>query len=288
MKNNSEIIIIMVFYRGFFMAELPELLILSQQMDYQLQLKEFAGGDLRQEKSLNLSPGDFLETIKGRKVLKVYNKGKWIFIQLSDDYHLLLNLGMGADILYQEAGQSPEEYQCLFQFTDGSAFTCKFWWMGKAEILPDKELPQHKATKDIAITPLDEGFTPEYLQELCQSRSQIKNLLLNQKKVGGIGNVYIHDIVFRAKIHPQSTANTLSVSSVNTLHKISQENLKEAIELGGLAYEKDFYGENNGFGTEHFLVAYKEGEPCPECRNTIEKIKTGSTSSYICPRCQKL
>ena len=66
------------------MAELPELLILSKQMDEQLQLKEFAEGELRQEKSLNLSPGEFLETIRGKKVLKVYNKGKWIFIQLSD------------------------------------------------------------------------------------------------------------------------------------------------------------------------------------------------------------
>lgn len=270
------------------MAELPELLILSKQMDEQLQLKEFAGGELRQEKSLNLSPGEFLETIRGKKVLKVYNKGKWIFIQLSDDYHLLLNLGMGADVLYHEAGQSPEEYQCLFQFTDGSYFTSKFWWIGRAELLPDEELPQHKATKDIAITPLDPEFTPEYLQNLCQARSQIKNLILNQKKIGGIGNVYIHDILFRAKLHPQKVANTIESVKIDDLHHIIRENLKKAIELGGLAYEKDFYGENNGFGTEHFLVAYKEGEPCPECGGTIEKIKTGSTSSYICPNCQKL
>lgn len=271
------------------MAELPELLILSKQMDEQLQLKEFAGGELRQEKSLNLSPGEFLETIRGKKVLKVYNKGKWIFIQLSDDYHLLLNLGMGADVLYHQEGQEmPEEYQCLFQFTDGSYFTSKFWWIGRAELLQNEELAEHKATKDIAITPLDDGFTPEYFRKLCQARSQIKNLLLNQKKIGGIGNVYIHDILFRAKLRPQKVANTIESVKIDDLHHIIQENLKEAIELGGLAYEKDFYGENNGFETEHFLVAYKEGEPCPECGGTIEKIKTGSTSSYICPNCQKL
>lgn len=271
------------------MAELPELLILSKQMDDQLQLKEFASGELRQEKSLNLSPLDFLETIKGKKLLKVYNKGKWIFIHLSDDHHLLLNLGMGAEVLYHEKDQElPEEYQCLFQFTDGSSFTCKFWWIGRAEVMTDGELSQHKATKDIAISPLDGEFTPEYFHQLCSSRSQIKNLILNQKKIGGIGNVYIQDILFRAKIHPQKVANTLESCKIDNLHSIIRKNLKEAIKLGGLAYEKDFYGENKGFGVEHFLVAYKEGEPCPECGGTIEKIKTGSTSSYICPNCQKL
>jgi len=271
------------------MAELPELTILAGQMDRELQSQEFQQCEFRQEKSLNLSVEEFIQKIRGKKVVKVYNKGKWIFIQLSDDYHLLLNLGMGADILYHEPGAGlPEEYQCLFQFTDGSAFSCKFWWIGRAELLPDEELPQHKATMDIAISPLNVEFTPEHFRKLCGARSQIKNLILNQKKIGGIGNVYIQDILFRAKIHPQKVANTLQTCKVDTLYSIIQENLKNATEIGGLAYEKDFYGENNGFDRNYFLVAYKEGEPCPECGNTIEKIKTGSTSSYICPHCQEL
>jgi formamidopyrimidine-DNA glycosylase len=271
------------------MAELPELIILSGQMDKELQSKEFDKSEFRQEKSLNLPVEEFIQKIKGKKIINVFNKGKWIFIQLSDDYHLLLNLGMGADILYYGPGQDiPSEYQCLFQFTDGSGFSCKFWWMGRAELLQDQELTQHKATKDIAISPLDDEFTQEYFRELCKARSQIKNLILNQKKIGGIGNVYIHDILFRAKIHPQKVANTLDSHQVDNLHVIIIENLKNALDEGGLAFEKDFYGQQNGFEQDFFLVAYNEGKPCPECSNTIEKIKTGSTSSYICPNCQKL
>lgn len=271
------------------MAELPEIVILTEQMDQELQSKEFQAGELRQEKSLNLPVDEFIREIRGKKIFKVYNKGKWIFIQLSDDYYLLLNLGMGADLLFHEPDSDPpEEYQCYFQFTDGSSFSCKFWWIGRAELLQDLELPEHNATKDIAISPLDDGFTIEHFRELCQARSQIKNLILNQKKIGGIGNVYIHDMLFRARIHPQTVANTIESVKVNHLHEIILENLKNAIQLGGLAYEKDFYGQNNGFDREHFLVAYKEGESCPECGGTIEKIKTGSTSSYICSNCQKL
>ena len=271
------------------MAELPELVILTRQMDQELKSKEFQAGELRQEKSINLPADEFIQKIRGKTVVKVYNKGKWIFIQLSDDYYLLLNLGMGADVLFHAPGsESPEEYQCYFQFTDGSSFSCKFWWIGRAELLEQQELAEHKATKDIAISPLDDEFTQDYFRKLCQARSQIKNLILNQKKIGGIGNVYIQDILFKAKIHPQTVANTIKPVKLDHLHNIIQDNLKNAIELGGLVYEKDFYGQNNGFDQEHFLVAYKEGKPCPECGGTIEKIKTGSTSSYICPHCQKL
>ncbi len=271
------------------MAELPEILILTRQMDHELKSKEFDSAVLLQEKSLNIPVVDFISNITGKKVVKVYNKGKWIFIQLSNDYYLLLNLGMGADILYHEPGQEmPENYQCLFCFADGSAFTSRFWWVGRAELLQSQELVHHKATRDIAISPLDAEFTPEYLKDLCKSRSQIKNLLLNQRKIGGIGNVYIHDILFKAGMHPQKVANTLESSQIDDLHRIIRENLKDALDKGGLAYEKDFYGQNNGFDREYFLVAYKEGEPCPECHGTIEKIKTGSTSSYICPQCQGL
>lgn len=271
------------------MAELPELVILARQMNQELEGKEINSGELLQKKSLNLAPDDFIRSITGKTVIKVYNKGKWIFIQLSDNYHLLLNLGMGADIFFHQPGQDlPDNYQCLFHFTDGSAFTSRFWWVGRAELLPDRELTQHKATKDLAISPLDKEFTPEYLKKLCQSRSQIKNLLLNQRKISGIGNVYIHDILFKAGIHPQKPANALESCKIENLHMIIWGNLEDALSKGGLLYEKDFYGEVKGFDREYFLVAYKDGEPCPVCGATIEKIKTGSTSSYICPSCQKL
>ena len=104
----------------------------------------------------------------------------------------------------------------------------------------------------------------------------------------GIGNVYIHDILFKAKIHPQKPVDSLEPSKIDNLFKIMKENLQRSLNSGGLAYEKDFYGENGGFTKDLFLVAYKEGENCPDCGRTIEKIKTGSTSSYICPECQKL
>jgi formamidopyrimidine-DNA glycosylase len=271
------------------MAELPEIMILTRQIRNELKDKEFESVEIIQEKSLNMEKEDFIENILSKKVIGAYNKGKWIFLELSGNSNLLLNLGMGADILfYNKEEDLPEKYQCRFQFKDHSGFTCRFWWFGHVEFVPNEELIEHKPTKDIALSPLDLNFTSEYFTKLIKGRSQIKNLILNQKKIGGIGNVYIHDILFIAKIHPQRLANSLKSEEIEDIYKIIGENLKNARDKGGLAYEMDFYGIKEGYTTDDFLVAYKEGEPCPVCGTAIEKIKTGSTSSYICPKCQQL
>lgn len=271
------------------MAELPEIMVLSKQMNDELKSKEFKSADIIQEKCLNMEVEDFKDQIAGKIIKKVYNKGKWIFFELTDSYHLLLNLGMGADISYYSSNEDfVEQYQCRFHFTDGSGFTCKFWWFGHLNLVLNGELSEHKPTKDIAISPLDLDFTIDYLRKICKGRAMIKNIILNQKKVGGIGNVYIHDILFKAKLHPKKPVNSLESFQIDNLFNIMVENLRYAVDKKGLAYEKDFYGKNGEFNKDYFLVAYKEGEKCPECGEIIEKIKTGSTSSYICPKCQKL
>ncbi|MGF7117074.1 Fpg/Nei family DNA glycosylase [Methanobacterium oryzae] len=271
------------------MAELPEIMVLSQQMDKELKSKEFKSIDVVQEKCLNMESEDFKRELIGKTIENVYNKGKWIFFKLSDDYHLLLNLGMGADILYYDSYEDfTDEYQCCFHFTDNSGFTCKFWWFGHVELIKNSELGDHKPTKDIAISPLDPQFTLGYFKSICKGRAGVKNLILNQKKIGGIGNVYVHDILFRAKIDPKTPVNTLNDAQIDNLFETIKENLKKSLDMKGLAYEMDFYGNNGKFSRDYFLVAYNEGEKCPDCSAVIQKIKTGSTSSYICPECQKL
>lgn len=271
------------------MAELPEIMILSRQMGHELKSKEFKSADVVQEKCLNMGIEEFKDKIAGKTVKKVYNRGKWIFFELTGGYHLLLNLGMGADILhYSPDENSSKKYQCQFSFTDNSGFTCKFWWFGHVDLVRDNELSQHKSTRDIAISPLDADFTLDYFKKVCNGRAMIKNTILNQKKIGGIGNVYIHDILFNAKLHPKKPTHSLEPFQLDNLFEIIKGNLNYALDKKGLSYEKDFYGKNGEFSRDYFLVAYKEGEKCPDCGTIIEKIKTGSTSSYICPECQKL
>jgi formamidopyrimidine-DNA glycosylase len=114
----------------------------------------------------------------------------------------------------------------------------------------------------------------------------VKTFLLEQKNIAGIGNVYAQDILFRARLHPNRKLQTLSETEIKALYSAIKTVLNRSIELGGLAYELDFHGQKGKFDQNKFLVGYKTGKPCPECGTRIEKIKTGSTASYICPTCQ--
>ncbi len=271
------------------MPELPEITVLSKQMAKKITGKQIHKVEPYQPKCLNIPPEQFVETAVGKTIGQIYGRGKWLFIKLESDHYLLINLGMGADLLYfKPKSKLPEKYQFKLIFADHSGFTIRFYWFGYIHLVSEKELSQHKLTAKLGISPLDKEFTKEYLQKLSAKRkTRIKSLLLDQKNIAGIGNVYIQDILFNARLHPNRKANSLSEQEINKLYDAIKTILNSSIEKGGLAYEKNFYGQKGNFGGEDFQVGYKTGKPCPVCSTPIEKIRTGSTASYICPKCQK-
>jgi formamidopyrimidine-DNA glycosylase len=144
-------------------------------------------------------------------------------------------------------------------------------------------------TGKLGTSPIDKEFTVEKFASLLSGRrGAIKSFLLNQENVAGIGNVYVQDILFKARLHPLRMTQTLTESEIEALHRSICEALNQSIRLGGLKYERDLHGRYGKYGPEHFLVAYKTDKPCPVCKTVIVKIRTGSTASYICPKCQKL
>jgi formamidopyrimidine-DNA glycosylase len=201
-----------------------------------------------------------------------------------------MNLGMGGDLRYHKTDSTlPKKHQLQLTFEDKTKLTVTFFWFGYIHTASDKELPKHKMTSRLGISPVDKEFTVEKFASLLQGRrGAIKSFLLNQHYLAGIGNVYVQDPLFIAELHPLRMIQTLTELEMRALHRGLREVLTESVGLGGLKYERDLYGRHGRFGPEHFLVAYKTNEPCPECGTAIAKIKTGTTASYICPKCQKL
>jgi len=272
------------------MAELPEIAKLTEQMRETLHGKTLKTITLLQEKCANIPADEFQRRTEGAKFESIENKGKWIITTLDNGENILLSLGMGADILFFENEKDlPEKYQIKLLFTDGSGYTARFWWFGKFLLASDKELATEPNTKDIAIDPFDERFTLEYFYSLLKGKkTQIKAFLMNQKNVGGIGNMYMHDILFKARLHPQKKISEISSDEIKLLYDSITELMNLSREKGSFAYESDFFGQKGGFTTDCFLVGYKENQPCPVCGETIIQIKTGSTSTFICPACQKI
>ena len=272
------------------MAELPEITKLAAQMKDKLCGKTLDNIEIIQEKCANIPVGEFQSRTAGAKITDVYNKGKWIFTSHDNGEHILLSLGMGADILYFEnAGHIPAKYQIKVLFTDGTGYTARFWWFGKFFLAASDELASEPNTKDIAIHPFDERFTLEYLSSLLKGRkTQIKAFLMDQKNLGGIGNMYMHDILFNAKLHPQRKISDISADEIKILYNSIMQVLNLSREKGSFAYENDFFGQKGGFTSDYFLVGYRENCECPVCGENIILIRTGGTSAFICPNCQKL
>jgi len=272
------------------MAELPEITKLAGQMKSTLVGKTLATIDLLQEKCANIPAVEFQARTEGAKITDVYHKGKWIITSLTGGENILLSLGMGGDIFYFKSEETlPEKYQIKVTFTDKTGYTARFWWFGKFLLVNDKELASDPSTKDIATDPFDPQFTPEYFAALLKGKkTQIKAFLMNPKNVGGIGNMYMHDILFKAGLHPQTKISDMSASDVARLYDSIQSVLDLSRSKGSFSYESDFFGEKGGYSMDDFLIGYKENQPCPACSDNIVQIKTGSTSSFVCPTCQKV
>jgi formamidopyrimidine-DNA glycosylase len=271
------------------MPELPEITNLARQMTKQLNGKRITDLDLTQPKCLNVSVRKFRRII-GKTIQATDAKGKWLFTSLQPDDNLLLNLGMGGDLRYHRSDATlPKKHQLRITFHDKTKLTVGFFWFGFIHIASDKELPKHSMTNKLGLSPTSREFTVgNFASLLSGRRGAIKSFLLNQKNVSGIGNVYVQDPLFKAKLHPLRMTQTLTEKEIETLHRSIGEVLNQSTRLGGLKYERDLYGRHGKYGPEQFLIAYKTDEPCPVCKTTIVKIKTGSTASYICPNCQRL
>jgi len=272
------------------MPELPEIAVIARQMNKETAGKRIADIEVRQPKNLNMPVQEFVKAAKEKTINNVSSKGKWVFVKLDPAYYMLINRGMNADLLYFTPKHTlPEKYQFKLTFSDKTGFTIQFQWFGYVHLVSEKNLNKHKLTAQLGISPIEKEFTLEHFKGLLATKKGgIKSFLIDQKNVAGIGNVYIQDILFKAKLHPNRKIPTLSEKEISNLYNAIKNVLNHSIKLGGLTYEKDFYGQNGKFTINEFFVGYKTGKPCPTCKTPIEKIKTGSTASYICPKCQTL
>jgi formamidopyrimidine-DNA glycosylase len=268
------------------MPELPEIESRAREMQQALVGRTISAITVLQPKSLNVDAESFAHALAGAEILAVSARGKWIVTEISQGW-FLLNLGMGGEVLLVTPDTLPDKRRLVLAFRDGACLAINFWWVGYAHYLAPNDLAGHEMTARLGPNALE--VTPAALQELVGGRrSRIKSLLLDQSQLAGIGNFYIHDILFLARLHPLRTADTLLPDDVERLHRAIEQGLQPSLDQGGAWYELRLDGHRGGFGQENLLVAYREGQACPACGATIVKLKTGGTSSFICPHCQAL
>ncbi|HWR67209.1 MAG TPA: DNA-formamidopyrimidine glycosylase family protein [Bellilinea sp.] len=263
------------------MPEVPEIASRAREHNAALPGKRINGVEILQPKCLNVPVEVFSTGLIGALVESAGYHGKWIQVHTNQGW-LLINMGMGGDILLVTPATLPAKHTIFIQFSDDTCLSLSFWWFGHVHYVPEGSLASHAPTAKLGPNVLD--LSLEDFRRLAAGQgTSVKTFLLDQSRVAGIGNAYAHDILFLARIHPLRKMDSLTSDEIDALYQGIQDGLRPSLEVNGAFYEKDIYGRPGGFAMERILIGYRENAPCPECGTPIVKIKTGSTSSFICP-----
>ena len=266
------------------MPETPEITSRAMEMNKELSGKTIQSFEVLQSKCLNVTPDELNQYLGQAVIESVTHHGKWIMARTSQGW-LLVNLGMGGEILLANRNQMPAKYRLVVDFSDQTCLAINFWWFGYVHFCALDGLADHPMIAKLGPNVLDLS-EEEFMNLLRLQKGKLKAFLLDQKRIAGIGNAYIHDILYLAKLHPNRIIASLTASETSALFEGIQNGLRPSLAKGGAFYEMNLYGQKGGFQMEDIIIGYRENSPCPQCGTPIQKIKTGPTSSFICPTCQ--
>lgn len=272
------------------MPELPEVEIAARSLAPQVIGRSITGiAKLDWERMIDTpSPAVFRELIVGRRFEAVGRRAKWLLCSLDAGWTLAFHLRMSGNLTVQESSIEPNIHTHLvLGLNDGRRLFFedqrKF---GRVMLLDPAGLAELDAR--FGPEPLAAGFTPEELcRRLANRRTKIKPLLLDQQVVAGLGNIYVSEALWLAKIHPERIAAEVSAEECRHLQSAIVSVLTRAIANQGstLRNYRNSYGEN-GRNQEHFSVYARAGEPCERCATPISRTVIAQRSSFFCEQCQ--
>jgi formamidopyrimidine-DNA glycosylase len=276
------------------MPELPEVELVAKSLNKLVSGRKIIAAELLRERLAPFNPpAEFAEKLKNSTVNHVHRRGKHILFDLDNKQTLLAHLRMsGRFMLFPIERELPKFTHAVLYFADEARLAFQDQrHFGFMKIVETAKLHETKELKNLAPEPFSESFTPSYLRgTLSKSKKNLKEVLLDQTKVCGLGNIYASESLFLAKINPQISANALSARKINLLFEKIREVLAESIAHGSTLnvnpenIDGSYYG---GDYEERWRVYDREKQPCVNCKNVIERIKQGGRSSYFCPKCQK-
>lgn len=243
-------------------------------------------------------PAKMAERLTGTRVLALRRRSKYILADLSSEETLLIHLGMSGRMLISglQLGAFVHEHPAtekhdhvVFHMENGARVTFndprRF---GAMDLLDTGRAEQHPLLAEIGPEPLGNGFSQSYLVEkLSRRATPIKSALLDQKLVAGLGNIYVCEVLFRAKIAPDRLAR--DVKDAGRLVAIIRDVLNEAITAGGSSLRDYRQADGElGYFQHGFAVYGREGADCvtPNCGAAIARIVQSGRSSFYCPKCQ--
>jgi len=271
------------------MPELPEVETIRRELDEELPGLEVKDVICKDARLLKPDPKVIENAIIGERFLEVDRRAKLLAFRFTNDVNLLCHLRMSGRLLFRDQDDPEDTYvEVKLKLSEGKelrfANARKFGYM---QLASDEEV--QKAFAKYGPEPFDDLTLEKFKEILGGSRAMIKNLLMDQSKIAGVGNIYANDALFLAKIHPEKSANSLSASQQVSLFEALKKVLWEGLETKGASdqWYRTAHGEKGGY-QELFRVYGKAGQPCPrkDCDGRIKRIKVGGRGTFYCPICQ--
>ena len=271
------------------MPELPEVETSRRGIEPHLKGQRISGVVIRQARLRWPIPDQLATVLKGRKVLSVDRRGKYLLIRFHHGT-LLIHLGMSGSlrILDQQTTAGKHDHFDLL-LSSGKALRLRDPRRFGAVLWANASPQEHPLIACLGPEPLEASFNAAYLHaQGSRRRVAIKNLIMDSKILVGVGNIYASESLFRARIHPQRTSNRISIQRYAGLVESIREVLTKAIAVGGTTL-RDFQREDGspGYFAQELQVYGRTGEPCPACGEPIHNRTIGQRSSFFCPRCQR-
>ena len=239
----------------------------------------------------DISRPAFDRGLRNALITAVGRRGKYILFELESGRMLATHLRMTGKFLALSVDDKLPPYaHVVFHLDDERRLVfCDMRQFGRMRLIVSAErLPKELTT--LAPEPLSEHFTEEYfLQTLSRSKRSLKQLLLDQTRVLGLGNIYASEALFLAGVNPMKSAHRLSKPRARKLYEAIRVVLQEAIDAGSTLRIDLADGNGSYFeAPERFWRVYeREGEPCVNCGTKIRRVVQGARSTYYCPQCQK-
>ena len=284
------------------MPELPEVETVKLELTNKVITKKISQAIVKHSKIIQrLSQINFTEYLKNKTIKEVFRRGKYIIFVLHPMGELVIHLGMTGVLIYpydnnylklNKNSLNPKHNHLLIFFTDDTQLVFndvrKF---GKVYLV--KNRMEIDSIARLGIEPLSSQFSSEIFFQIIKKnpKKKIKSLLMNQKLIAGVGNIYANEALYRAHIHPLRLASSLNYQEIDLLHQKIQFVLRKAIQLKGSTISdgafRDTNGEKGEFKQEIQIYARRR-EACFKCHHPIEMVRIDGRSSFYCPKCQKL
>ena len=278
------------------MPELPEVEVIRRDLEKEVVGKKIKHVEVTGLRSIrrHKQKKEFIAALEGHRIVSVSRRGKYLVLRLDGPEALIVHLGMSGQLLRAKSARdkAPKHTHVVITFTQGGLV--RFVdprTFGEMFVAPYDELEQKvEELAHIGLDPLETALSWELFgRMLAERRTRLKQLLMDQKFIAGIGNIYSDEILFEAGLRWDRMSDSLSQQEIRRLYRAIVETLQEAVKHRGSSLSDqqyvDLFGNLGDFQTHH-QVYDREGEPCARCRRPIVRARFSNRSTFYCEACQ--